>query len=747
MTATDLETQAALGSGASFWKTEELPGLRAVVMSDGPHGVRAQDADVDHLGIAPSMPATCFPPAAGLSQSWDPALVERVGRALAAESRHYGVGVLLGPGINIKRDPRAGRNFEYLSEDPHLTGVLGTAWVGGVQSGGVGASVKHFAANNCETDRMRSDSRVDERTLREIYLRGFEKVVRTAKPWTVMAAYNRVNGVYACENRWLLTDVLRTEWGYEGVVVSDWGAVDDRVASVAAGLDLEMPGGHGVSDRAVVEAVGAGTLDAGSVELAAGRVTGLLTRARVAAGQAAEPVDFDAHHALAREAAAHSIVLLKNDDALLPLAPGGTIAVIGPFATVPRFQGGGSSHVNAARIDIPLDEIRALAGAAEVTYSAGFGDAGDAAALRAEAVAAATAADTAVVFLGLDDHDESEGFDRSHIDLPAEQVELLRAVRTAQPRTVVVLSHGGVVRLAEVDELAAAIIDGALLGQAAGGGIADVLFGVVNPSARTSETVPRRLADVPAFLSFPGAGSVVRYDEGVFVGYRWYDARDLGVTYPFGHGLSYTSFAYRDLDVQSDTEGLRVSVVVANTGARDGREVVQVYVGAPGSGVPRAVRELKGFATVELAAGAAQRVTIDIARADLAYWDEAVARWVVEGGTYEVSAAASSRDIRAAVHVSVDGDAVRLPLTEHSTLGELMAHPVAGPMVAALSARQSEHTNDNDAAMGVDTAVMMAQIPVNRLVAFSGGELGPEQLAGMLALANSADADASEQPL
>jgi beta-glucosidase len=748
MHMTDIEDQAALGSGASFWKTKGLAGLPGVVLSDGPHGVRAQDAAVDHVGIAPSQPATCLPPAAGLSQSWDPELFERVGKALAAEARHYGVGILLGPGINIKRDPRAGRNFEYLSEDPHLTGVLGAAWVEGVQSGGVGASVKHFAANNCETDRMRSDSQVDERALREIYLRGFEKVVRASKPWTVMAAYNRINGVYACENRWLLTDVLRAEWGFDGAVVSDWGAVDNRVASVAAGLDLEMPGGHAVSDQAVVEAVQSGALDAQSVANAAANVTALLRRAHAVGEQPVESVDFDAHHALAREAAARSIVLLKNDDGILPLAPRGRIAVIGRFATHPRFQGGGSSHVNAARVDVPLDEIKALAGTAEVSYSDGFGGAGEPAELRARAVAVAEAAETAIVFLGLDEHDESEGWDRSHIDLPAEQIEMLHAVAQAQPRTVVVLSHGGVVRLADVHDAAVAIVDTALAGQASGGAVADVLFGVVNPSARTSETVPRRLEDVPAFLSFPGSGSTVRYDEGVFVGYRWYDARAIEVSYPFGHGLAYTAFVYSDLGVASEAGGLRVSATIENTGARDGREVVQVYVGLPTSSAPRAVRELKGFANIEIAAGASQRVTIDIARTDLSCWDETAARWLLAGGTYEVSVGASSRDIRLAASVDVEGDTISRPLTERSTLGELMTHPVAGPMVAAMSNRRPEQSAGTDASMGSDTAMMMVQIPLNRMVAFSGGQIGTSQIEAMLALANGATAvpGASEQP-
>jgi beta-glucosidase len=744
--STSITAQAALGSGASFWKTKSAQGLPGVVLSDGPHGVRAQNAAEDHVGIAPSQPATCFPPAAGMSQSWDPDLVRRVGEALGAEARHYGVGVLLGPGINIKRDPRGGRNFEYYSEDPHLAGALGAAWVEGVQSTGVGASVKHFAANNSETDRMRSDSQVDDRSLREIYLRAFEKVVRTARPWTVMAAYNRVNGIYACENRWLLTDVLRGDWGFDGLVVSDWGAVDDRVAAVAAGLDLEMPGGHGISDQAVVEAVTSNRLDADSVARAAANVTALLARAHTGSKRPAAPVDFDAHHALAREAAARSIVLLKNDRGLLPLTDSQSIAVIGRFAAEPRFQGGGSSHVNATRVDVPLDEIRKRAGQANVTYSEGFGDPSEAVSLREESAAAAASAETAVLFLGLAEPDESEGFDRSHIELPDEQIDLLRAIAAVQPRTIVVLSHGGAVRLAEVHELAPAILGGALLGQGGGGAVADVLFGLINPSARTSETVPARIEDAPAFLSFPGTGSVARYDEGIFVGYRWYDARALQVTYPFGHGLSYTSFEYHDLEIDHSVDRLRVSVTVANTGGYDGREVVQVYIGLPNSRVPRAPRELKAFANVAIAQGHSRRVSLDVPRADLAYWDESEGRWVVEGGTYDVAVGASSRDIRASASIIVPGDLIQHQFSERSTLGELMQHRLAGPMITALSARGQGHADSADAAMGSDTGMMMTQIPLNRMVAFSGGQITPAHIATMLDRVNLSEERADAVP-
>nr|WP_314841879.1 glycoside hydrolase family 3 C-terminal domain-containing protein [uncultured Microbacterium sp.] len=728
-----IASKAALGSGASFWKTKTADGLPAAVLSDGPHGVRAQDASEDHLGIAPSQPATCFPPAAGLAQSWDRGIVERVGAAIALEAQHYGIGVQLGPGINIRRDPRGGRNFEYYSEDPLLSGELGAAWVTAVQAGGVGASVKHFAANNAETDRMRSDSQVDERTLREILLPAFERVVRHAKPWTVMAAYNRINGEYACQNHWLLTEVLRDDWGFDGAVISDWGAVDDRVASVAAGLDLEMPGGSSGSDAEVVAAVDRGELQVEVLDRAAGRVLTLLERVRDGTRPDAE-VDFDAHHIVAREAAERSIVLLKNEEEILPINAGMSIAVIGKFAKEPRIQGAGSSHVNASRVDIPLEEIRTAFGSSSVSYSAGFGDVA-AADLLDQATAAARSADVAVVFLGLESHHESEGFDRTDIDLPAQQLELLRAVATVQPRTVVILSHGGVVRLTEVNDLAMAVLDGALLGQAGGGAIAGVLSGRVNPSGRLAETVPVRLQDAPSYLSFPGEGSVVRYSEGIFVGYRWYDARQLPVTYPFGHGLSYTSFEYGVPEVRVVDGDVTVRLSIQNVGQRNGREVVQLYVGKPESRVARAVRELKGFVTVDLDSGDSSEIEITIPRADLAYWDEQLARWVVEDGEYTLSIGASSRDIRHTASTTVVGDIVSGRLTERSTLAEVMAHPVAGPLLATMTPQRAEETT-NDESMGIDVGAMMAQIPLNRLVSFSGGELTAERLSGLLALAN-----------
>lgn len=735
--ALSLAEQAALGGGASFWTTKAIGTIPAILLTDGPHGVRRQSGDAeDHLGIGGSEPATCFPSAAGLSQTWDPELVRRIGVALGEESRALGVHVLLGPGLNIKRDPRCGRNFEYYSEDPLLTGLLGAAWVAGVQSRGVGASVKHFAANNAEHDRMRSSSDVDERTLREIYLRAFEFVVRDSEPWTVMCSYNRINGVYAAENHWLLTTVLRDEWGFDGVVVSDWGAVRDRAAAVAAGLDLEMPATGGVTDADVVAAVTDGRLDSAAVSRAATRVARLARRA-TESDTTTNAFDADAHHRLARQAAGRAVVLLKNDNDLLPLNPS-ALAVIGPFAQAPRYQGGGSSHVNPTRVDKPFDEIQALAGEHRITYSPGLAveASDDPEALRTAAVRAAADAGTAVVFLGLTAEQESEGYDREHIELPTDQIDLLRAVAMAQPRTVVVLSHGGVVRPGPVAELASAVVDGALLGQAGGGAIADVLFGVVNPSGRLAETVPARLEDTAAYLNFPSEDGHTVYGERIFVGYRWYDARDLPVTFPFGHGLSYTRFDYSDLELVGEPEDLAARLVVTNTGTRAGREVVQAYTALPGSRVSRPPRWLVGFAGVTLQPGERQTVEIPIRREDLAYWEVRRQRWIVESGEYTVSVGASSRDLRVDATVTVAGDNTKLPFTVESTLGEVMADPAAAE-VAAATLTAAVPAGVGEPGLGVDLLRMVASIPLERMVGFSGGRISRAQLDALLAKINA----------
>ncbi|TQR83526.1 beta-glucosidase [Mycobacterium hodleri] len=734
-----IEEKASLLSGADFWHTAALEdhGVPSIMLTDGPHGLRKQRGSGDHLGLGDSVPATCFPPAVAMGSSWDVDLVRRVGEAIGTEAAVENVAVVLGPGVNIKRSPLCGRNFEYFSEDPVVAGVLGAAIVDGIQSRGVGASLKHFAANNQETDRMRVSADVDPRPLREIYLRAFQRVVEDARPWTVMCSYNRVNGVYASEDRWLLTTVLRDEWGFDGMVVSDWGAVDDRVRALAAGLDLEMPGSRGNTNAQLVAAVADGSLDADVVDVAAGRVLTLVDRTRAAVENPAT-LDIDAHHALAREAAGRSVVLLKNDGGLLPLAQDASIAVIGAFAAEPRYQGAGSSMISPTRLDNALDEIRSLA-TGSVTYAAGFSTAVDvteteSAGLRDEAVAAASGADVAVVFLGLPARLESEGYDRDDVDLPAAQLAVLAAVVDANPNVVVVLSNGGVVALPFAASVPA-ILEGWLLGQAGGGATADVLFGVVNPSAKLTETVPLRFADSPAYLDFPGEFSHVRYGEGLFVGYRWYDARDLDVAYPFGHGLSYTAFEYGPPSATTLADGdVDVRVAVTNTGSVAGREVVQLYSSLPAAVTQRPPRELKAFASVALEAGETREVTLRVRRKDLAYWDVRVDSWIVEGGTYTLEVAASSRDVRASVRVEVAGDPVTLPLSRSSSIGEVMADPLAGPILQAAIAEMTGVAPDAAGLVpeGVDLQKMLDSFPIGRVGMF-GADVDPAMVDALLA--------------
>lgn len=597
---------------------------------------------------------------------------------------------------------------------------------------------------------MRASSDVDPRPLREIYLRGFQRVVEDAQPWTVMCSYNRINGVYASEDSWLLTSVLRDEWGFEGLVVSDWGAVDDRVAGLAAGLDLEMPSSGGVTDAQIVNAVTAGVLPESVLDTAAGRVIDLVRRVTDAAGAATGPLDVDAHHTLAREAASRSIVLLKNDDVdgapVLPLATHTRLAVIGEFAAVPRYQGAGSSMINPTRLNTALDAIRRSA-ASDVVFARGFSTAADApageeASLRAEAVSAAVAAEVAVVFLGVPARLESEGYDRDDINLPDNQLALLDAVLAANRRTVVVLSNGGVVAL-PFAEAVPAILEGWLLGQAGGGATADILFGDVTPSAKLTETIPLRLEDTPAFLDFPGEFSHVRYSEGLFVGYRWYDARAMSVAFPFGHGLSYTTFAYGDCSAANTSTGdVEVRVVVTNSGSRAGREVVQVYTSLPGSAVQRAPRELKAFASVELEPGETREVLLAIRRSDLAYWDRRVDGWVVEGGAYAIEVGASSRDIRCRTVIDVVGDDLVVPVSRSTSLGEALQHPIAGPLLQQAMGRMMRGADPGGSIMpeGVDMMRILEAFPLGRIGlmgALGGGDaLTPEDIDRLIDAAN-----------
>ncbi|MBK0869508.1 glycoside hydrolase family 3 C-terminal domain-containing protein [Saccharopolyspora sp. HNM0986] len=740
-TALTLDEKIALLDGSDFWHTESLPrlGIPSITLTDGPHGLRKQPEGGDHLGIGDSVPATCFPTAAALACSWDVDLLGRVGAALGRECRAEGVSVLLGPGVNMKRTPLCGRNFEYFAEDPLLAGHLAAALVEGVQAQGVGTSLKHFAVNNQETERMSISAEVDERTLREIYLTAFEHVVTTARPWTVMSSYNRINGVYASENRWLLTDLLRGEWGFDGLVVSDWGAVSSRDDALRAGLDLEMPTSGGLGGAVVRNAYEAGTVSEDEIDLAVQRLLRLVERTRPALREGGE-YDSGEHHALAREAAAGSAVLLKNDDGILPLQGDSTVAVLGELARAPRYQGAGSSQVVPTRLDDALSALRAaLPG--EVPFAPGYSvDSGSSDGI-AEAVEVAARADVAVLFLGLPPDAESEGFDRDHLDLPAEQLELLHAVAEVQERIVVVLAGGSVVTVDPWQQHAKALLHGWLPGQAGGAALADVLTGAVTPSGKLAETIPVRYADTPAFGNFPGEFDAVRYGEGPLIGYRWYDARGLDVSYPFGHGLSYTSFEYRDLDVRILDDGpepsVRVEFTVANTGGRAGSEVAQLYVGDPVSAAQRPEQELKAFRKVALEPGASQRVSLELGSRAFAYWHTSMGRWVVEGGEFVLHAGTSSRDIRLRTTIELTGETVRGVPTPGSELGTWLDHPVLGPrLLSALGGggMMGELVSDPQ------LIKLVRAIPAERMTRFPGVPVTAEMLHEWSAEARSSPA-------
>ncbi|MDR3361054.1 MAG: glycoside hydrolase family 3 C-terminal domain-containing protein [Bifidobacteriaceae bacterium] len=767
---TDQEKLSLL-DGLDFWHTQPLPriGLRPLLVTDGPHGLRKQVADRDQIGLGSSVPATCFPPAAGLASSWDPALAGQIGQAIGQEARAQQVDVVLGPGLNIKRSPLGGRNFEYFSEDPLLSGEMAAAMAAGIQSRGIGACLKHFVANNQETDRMRVSAEIPERALREIYLAGFERAVKASRPWTVMASYNKVNGVYVGSSERLLTDVLRGEWGFDGLVMSDWGAVDRRPEALAAGLDLEMPTSSGEGAAAIRRALGRGQLSMADADRSVRRLVTLAARV----GQATAPgqsFDAAAHHALARQAAERAAVLLKNDADLLPLdaGQGGPIAIIGEFARTPRYQGAGSSAVNPTLLENALDAIGELVGGRrEIRFAPGFlidatpngaartvpaatleaglpaamgpgpiaaGTGGEKAArtasatredLAAEAARTASTSEVAVVFLGLPASWETEGADRTSLSLPPAQIELLEQVAAVQPNTVVVLAGGGAVDVGAWDPWAGAVLDVWLGGQAGGSAVARLLFGLANPSGKLAETIPLRLEDTPAFGNFPGERGQVVYGEGVAVGYRWYDGRGADVAYPFGHGLSYTSFEYSQARAEVLEDGaepaVAVRVTVRNTGGRAGREVVQVYVHDPDASVWRPEQELRAFASVELEPGEAREVAWVLDGRSFSFWDVALGRWFVEGGRFEIRFAASSRDIRARTPVELRGETLARPLTVESTVEEWLADPSRGPWLRARLATSSYADLLEDST----ARELMGSAPLERLTRFPGFPVTP----------------------
>ncbi len=727
-----LEEKAALCTGATTWETVPVERLRipAITVSDGPHGVR-RTTGLGHEG----QPATCFPTASALAATWDTALIHELGQALADECIALGVDVLLGPGNNMKRTPLCGRNFEYFSEDPFLGGELATSFINGVQSKGVGTSLKHFVANNQEHQRMTISAQISERALREIYLAGFERAVKQAQPWTVMCAYNRLNGTYASEHRDLLAGILKDEWGFEGFVVSDWGAVHNRVRALAAGLDLEMPGPQAQRVQTVIDAVNAGALDESVLDAAVERLLRIIFKAQETPKGNTE-IDVDAHHALARRIAAEAIVLLKNEGDLLPLRDVTSIAVIGTGAKEARYQGGGSSHITPTRVDVPFDELRKRAGdGVTVTYAAGDGvESGVDQARIDEAVAVAQGADVALLYIALPESKENEGWDRDDIDLTAQQVALIKAVCAAQPRSVVILNNGSAVAMADWIDAPQAVLEAWLMGQAGGGAIADVLFGDVNPSGRLAETFPLALHDTPAYLNYPGENGAVLYGEGLFIGYRYYDAKRQDVLFPFGYGLSYTTFEFSNLRVSSerfkDTDGLRVTLDVTNTGAVAGKATVQVYVHDHESALVRPEKELKGFAKVALDAGETKTVTLDLDARAFAYYDPRFGRWVTESGAFDILVGHSAADIALRRTVQLESTLdLALPLTRDSTLSEWFADPRGASILGPLFQQMAQQA----AAEGEVPAEIpdwVRDLPLEVVLMFFGKHLpkAPEQV-------------------
>ena len=726
-----LEEKAALCTGAAPWTTTPVEhlGIPELTMTDGPHGVR-RAADLNTF-IAASLPATCFPTASCTASTWDVDLAHTMGQALAEECIALKVDLVLGPGVNMKRTPLGGRNFEYYSEDPYLAGQMAASFISGVQSKGVGTSLKHYATNNQEYQRLTISAEMDERTLREIYLPAFETAVKKAQPWTVMCAYNKLNGTFGSENHKLLVDILKNEWGLEGFVVSDWGAVHDRVVSLKGGLDLEMPGPRELRVKAVIDAVRSGELDESVLDEAVRRILGIVFKA--AETPKGGSFDVGEHHALARRIAAEGMVLLKNNG-ILPLKSPKKIAVIGRAAKKAYFQGGGSSHINPTLVDVPFDELEKLAGNAKLTYAEGYPvDESFRQDFIDEAVKNARSAEVALLYLSLPETKESEGYDRPDLDLTPQQVALIIAVCLAQPNTVVILNSGSPVVMHEWIDGPAAIVEAWMMGQAGGGAIADVLFGKVNPSGKLAETFPLKLADTPAYINYPGGNGIVRYGEGIFIGYRYYDFKQVPVQFPFGYGLSYTTFSYTNpiVSAQSfkDVDGLTISVDVTNSGKMAGKEVVQVYVHDHKSKLVRPLKELKGFIKVDLQPGETKTVTLTLDFRSFAYYHPAYKQWITEDGEFDILIGSSSTDIRITKTVSLQST-VQLPsiLTKESVLRDWMEDPrgrrVFAPLLQKITAHlQAAFGGSEGTPDGMDPMGFLMDMPLPDMLHFLGGVL------------------------
>ncbi|MFN3698739.1 MAG: glycoside hydrolase family 3 C-terminal domain-containing protein [Dictyoglomus sp.] len=736
-----LEEKASLCSGKDAWNTKPIErlGIPSIRMSDGPHGLRKEE----HL-FGESKPATCFPTAVTLAASWDRELVERVGKAIGEECQAEGVQILLGPGVNIKRSPLCGRNFEYYSEDPFLASELAKHFIKGVQSEGVGTSLKHYAANNQETRRLTVDAKIDERTLREIYLASFERAVKEAQPWTVMCSYNKVNGTYASENEYLLKKILKEEWGFEGFVVSDWGAVNDRVKGLKAGLDLQMPYDGGIGDKKIIEAVKRGELSEEILDEAVERILRIIFKAIENKKEDAS-YDKEAHHKLAREVARECFVLLKNEDHILPLKKEGVIGIIGAFAKKPQIQGGGSAHVNPTKTDDALEEIKKIVGGrGKILYADGYEIDKDEPKeeLIEEAKRVAKESDVVIIFGGLPERYESEGFDRPHMKMPESHNELIKEVAKTNKNTVVVLSNGGPIEMPWVEEVKG-ILETYRGGQGWGGAVADILFGVVSPSGKLPESFPKKLSDNPSYLFFPGERDKVEYREGIFVGYRYYDKKEMEVLFPFGYGLSYTNFEYSELKIEkkkiTEEEILKVKVKVKNTGKMKGKEVVQLYVKDIKSEVIRPEKELKGFEKIELEAGEEKEVEFELDKRAFAYYNEEIGEFYVESGEFEIMIGKSSRDIVLKETVYVESTKkIKKRYHINSTIGDIMEDPEASVKFQSILKQFASRFPSFSSEEGImNFAEMMKYMPLRSLLHFGGGVVTEEHLENLLKELNS----------
>ncbi len=752
-----LEEKAGLCSGEDFWHTKgiERLGIPSVMVSDGPHGLRKQEDEADHLGVNDSIKAVCFPAGCATASSFDRDLLEELGEIIGNECQAENISTILGPAMNIKRSPLCGRNFEYYSEDPLVSSEMASAFVRGVQSKSVGTSPKHFMANNQEYHRMTSSSEMDERTMREIYLASFENMVKKEKPWTIMNSYNKLNGTYLCENKEILSDILRNEWGFDGYVMTDWGAMNERVEALKAGCNLEMPASGGKTDKEIVDAVRAGELDEAVLDQRCEEFLNIIFRYIENRDENAV-FDREKDHEKARHIEEECIILLKNEDSILPLSPEQKTALIGKYAAAPRFQGGGSSHINSFKTESALDALDTADGIKKenIIYAQGYDDLEDKTdeALLREAVEVAKSAETAVIFAGLPDSFESEGYDRTHMRMPQCQITLIEEVAKVQPNTVVVLHNGAPVEMPWIDKVKA-VVEVYLGGQAVGGATVNVLYGNTNPSGHLTETFPIRVQDTPCYLTYGGEHDKSVYSEGVFVGYRYYTSKEMNVLFPFGHGLSYTTFSYSNLTVEKEqireSEKLRVSVDVTNTGNRFGKEVVQLYVAPKNSTVIRPVRELRAFDKIGLAPGETKTVTFLLDGRAYAYWRTEIHGWHVESGEYEIQIGKNAQDIALSRTVYVESEHVMPKVfTLNTTMGEILTDPkgkavfeqamsgMAGSDVQEAETQALE--GDGEAISAEMMTAMMEAMPLRQMISFVPG-VTKEALTSLVKVLNDND--------